>query len=177
MTKASSAKARDKSEAKSAAAVSSSAKTQPPKTRREIFAEQVSLGRSRSDAARLAGYHPANVNNLMRHDEVQEYLAKARATTAELTTIKRLDVLNVFLEAITLARNLADPAQMIAGAREIGKMMGFYEPETVRVEMSAEHAVIAAKFREMSDEDLYELASQKACLPAPTTITNEEETA
>jgi phage terminase small subunit len=172
MPKAISTKATTKSPTKSATI------SDPPRLRREIFAEQISLGRSKSDAARLAGYHPANVDNLMRHDEVQEYLAKARATTTELTTIKRLDVLNVFLEAITLARNLADPSQMIAGAREIGKMMGFYEPETVRVEMSAEHAVIAAKFREMSDEALYELASQKPngarCLPAPA---NEEEPA
>jgi pyruvate kinase len=57
---------------------------------------------------------PSNAEAVMRREEVQQYLAKARAQTADLTTIKRLDV---FMETITMARNLSDlsqPAQVEA---------------------------------------------------------------
>ena len=87
---------------------------------------------------------------------------EARSELRSVSSIKRLDVLDIFIEAIDMARTLADPAQMINGAREVGRMMGFYEPETIKIDMTMNHNVMATKFKAMTDEELYEIASQKA---------------
>lgn len=125
----------------------------------EVFAEALLAGHSKSAAARAAGYHPSNVDNVMRQQEVQEYLVQARSEVRSQTSLKRLDVLNVFLEAIDMARMQADAAQMINGAREIGKMLGFYEPEKISVELRGDQTALAARFRALSDAELLDIAS------------------
>jgi len=131
--------------------------------KRKVVADAILEGHSPSDALRAAGYHPNNVGNVMRQEDVQQYLAEARSEIQDMTTIKRLDVLNIFIEAIDMARTLADPAQMINGAKEVGKMMGFYEPETLKLELGgATSAAMATKFKQLTDEELYEIASRRA---------------
>lgn len=89
-------------------------------------------------------------------------LAEARAEVEDLTTIKRLDVLNIFMEAIDMARTLADPGQMINGADKVAKMMGYYAPEKKLVELSVGQNVLQAKFQQMTDEELLEIAAGRA---------------
>lgn len=144
----------------------------PSKTEREksavveakqkVFADAILEGHSQSDAARAAGYHPTNAANVMRQEEVQGYLAEARREVGNLTTIRRLDVLNIFMEAIDMARTMADPAQMINGAKEVGKMMGFYEPETLKLEVEGNTRSLSAKFKSLTDSQLLEIAAGRA---------------
>ena len=143
-------------------------------SQREVFAEAILTGHSKSDAARAAGYHPANVDNVMRQQEVQEYLAEARQQLTEQTTIKRLDVLNIYLEAIDMARIQADPSQMISGAREVGKMMGYYEPEKIAVAMTNDQAALAHRFRQLSDAELLEIAAGRAKVIEGEVVTHGE---
>lgn len=130
--------------------------------KQERFANAILEGASASDAARAAGYHPTNAPNVMRTEEVQMALDKGRRELEDTTTIRRLDVMNIFLEAIEMSRTLADPANMINGADKIAKMMGYYAPETKRIELSGDAAVFASKLKQMSDAELMELASGKA---------------
>lgn len=130
--------------------------------KQQAFADAIVTGHTKVDAARAAGYHPATASNVMRQEEIQLLVNEARSEMRSISTIKRLDVLDIFIEAIDMARTLADPAQMINGAREVGRMMGFYEPETIKIEHSMAHGVMATKFKAMTDEELYEIASQKA---------------
>lgn len=131
-----------------------------------VFADAILEGQSEAAAARAAGYHPGNAKNVMRQEEVQMYLEQGRNEIKDITTIKRLDVLNVFMEAIDMARTLADPAQMINGAKEVGKMMGFYEPETIKIETQLKDgdgkAAMASKIKGMTDEQLLEIAFGRA---------------
>ena len=119
-------------------------------------------GATESDALRAGGYHPVGGRNVMRKEEVQDMLAEARAEVEDLTTIKRLDVLNIFMEAIDMARTLADPGQMINGADKVAKMMGYYAPEKKLVELSVGQNVLQAKFQQMTDEELLEIAAGRA---------------
>lgn len=128
----------------------------------EAFANAIMEGHSQSDAARAAGYHPSNAANVMRQEEVQMHLAQARSEVTELTTIKRLDVLNIFMEAIDMARTLADPSQMINGADKVAKMMGYYAPETLKLEIENNSKAFTAKFRALSDAELLEIAAGRA---------------
>lgn len=119
-------------------------------------------GAIESDAMRAAGYHPTHGHNVMRQESVQQILAEARAEVEDLTTIKRLDVLNLFMEAIGMARTLADPSQMINGADKIAKMMGYYAPEVKKLEISTDQTALQAKFQQMTDAELLEIAAGRA---------------
>lgn len=130
--------------------------------KQKVFADLILEGKSKSVAARAAGYHPSNVDNVMRQEEVQHYLDEARKELTDLTTIKRVDVLNVFMEAIDMARTLADPSQMINGADKVAKMMGYYAPETLKLEVEQNSKSLANKFRQLSDAELYEIAANRA---------------
>lgn len=128
----------------------------------EAFANAIIEGASESDAARAAGYHPSAAQRVMRQEDVQLHLAAAREEITDTTTIRRLDVLNVFLDAIEMARTLADPANMINGADKVAKMMGYYAPETKRIELSMDQKVLDSKLKQLSDAELMELAAGKA---------------
>ena len=98
----------------------------------------------------------------MRQEEIQGYLTEARREIRDITTVRRLDVLNIFMDAIDMARTLADPAQMINGAKEVGKMMGFYEPETLKLEVEGNTRSLSAKFKALTDSQLLEIAAGRA---------------
>lgn len=129
---------------------------------RKVYADAIMEGHTHTNALRAAGYHPTNGNNVMRSEDVQMYLAESRAEVEDLTTIKRLDVLNLFMEAIDMARTLADPAQMINGADKVAKMMGYYAPEAIKLEVEGNNAALASKLKAMTDEELYQLAANRA---------------
>lgn len=130
--------------------------------RHKLVADAVMEGHSESDAMRAAGYHPTQATQVMRSENVQQILAEAREEVEDLTTIKRLDVLNIMVEAIDMARTLADPANMINGADKIAKMMGYYAPETKRIELTTDQSVFHSKLRALSDAELMEIAAGRA---------------
>lgn len=131
-------------------------------SKQKVFADAILTGHTQSDAARAAGYHPSTASNVMRQEEIQLLVNEARSELRNISTIKKLDVLDIMIEAIDMARTLADPAQMINGAREVGRMMGFYEPETIKIEHNVNHNVMATKYKQMTDEELFAIASGKA---------------
>lgn len=146
----------------------SSAPKQPRKSsiviedQHKLFADMLSEGKSKSEAARIAGYNPSNVDTVMRQEEVQQYLQEARKEIEDISTIRRVDVMNLFLEAIEMARIQADPSQMINGADKVAKMMGYYAPETLKLEVEQNSKSLQNKFRQLSDAELYEIAAGKA---------------
>jgi len=71
-------------------------------------------------------------------------------------------VLNMFMEAISMARTMADPANMINGADKIAKMLGYYAPETKKIELTMDQGRLHDKIRQLSDQELMELASSTA---------------
>ena len=77
-------------------------------------------------------------------------------------TVNRLgaDMVAVMLDAIDMARLLADPQAMIKGASELSKMLGFYEPEVKKVELTAPQMRNRTRLMAMSDEDLLRLIDE-----------------
>ena len=128
----------------------------------KVFADALMETGSKAKAARIAGYNPSNVDNVMRNEEVQSYLQEARQELTDISSLRRVDVLNLFMEAIDMARVLADPAQMINGADKVAKMMGYYAPETLKLEVEQNSANLQNKFRQLSDAELYEIAAGRA---------------
>lgn len=130
--------------------------------KRQAFVTTFMETNNASEAARAAGYHPSSAAKVMRQEDVQQALKEAREELEDISTIKRVDVLNLFMEAIGMARTMADPGNMINGADKIAKMLGYYEPEKLEVNVKMSQEVLSSKIKQLSDADLYELAYQQA---------------
>lgn len=141
--------------------------------KRKVFSDTLLETGNKALSARAAGYHPSNVDNVMREEDVQRYLEEARAEITDISTLKRIDVLNIFMDAISMARVMADPAQMINGADKIAKMMGYYAPETLKLEVENNSKALTNKFRQLSDAELYEIAASRATLVDGEVISKE----
>lgn len=88
------------------------------------------------------------------NQNVAAVVAAARAGLSESAQIRRTDMLEVIQDAIQMARMAGEPLTMIAGAREIAKMLGFYEPEKKQIELSMSQERTRDKYAALSDEEL-----------------------
>ena len=131
----------------------------------EAFVEGVLDGKSRGQAALDAGYSsPSASSTIAKSEAVQVALSERRAELSSATQITRAGVLNGILDAIEMARVMADPTAMLAGYRDISKMMGYNAPEVKKVEISDTSNTLARKIKSMSDEDLLNVIEGEARL-------------
>lgn len=131
----------------------------------EGYVEGVLDGKAKSHAALDAGYsHGSQSHRLDRNELVQTALAERREELSSATQITRAGVLNGILDAIEMARVMADPMAMLAGYRDISKMMGYNAPEVKKVEISDTSNTLARKIKSMSDEDLLNVIEGEARL-------------
>ncbi len=131
----------------------------------EEYVEGVLDGKAKSHAALDAGYsHGSQSHRLDRNELVQTALAERREELSSATQITRAGVLNGILDAIEMARVIADPMAMLAGYRDISKMMGYNAPEVKKVEISDTSNALARKIKSMSDEDLLDVIEGEARL-------------
>ena len=126
--------------------------------RQERFVAYYSQSPNAAEAARLAGYSAKTARvigaqNLTKVSIKQALEARQRVFAAELRVAKE-DVIAGLLAAIQMARLAADPQAMIKGWTEIGKMLGYYAPETTKLEITDNQKRLQSKFEAMSDEDL-----------------------
>ena len=112
-----------------------------------------------NDAAAAAAAEVTSANAMMRSEKVQAELARARSEISDLTTLRRLDVIEGIMDAINMARIMADPQAMIKGWTEIAKILGHYAPEVKRIELTTGQARIRNQLEGLSDEELFHLAN------------------
>lgn len=126
--------------------------------KQEAFVESVLDGNLPSHAAVAAGYsHPTAGSHVMQAEDVRAALAEARSELSTALQVKRGDMIVVLVEAIDMARMMADPMGMIAGAREVGKMLGLYAPEEKKIDLTVNQQRLRSQFEGMSDEELLDV--------------------
>ena len=119
-------------------------------------------GKSKRQAAIDAGYSVNNVAQIEKSADVRAALEQARSELSTATQIKRADVIEMLKEAYDMAKLAAEPSSMVSAAKEIGKMLGFYEPETIRIETQRNAGTVQRKLMTMTDEELMEIAEGTA---------------
>jgi len=135
-----------------------------PNQRIRSVVEEIANGMTYRQAAEKVGIpispcgNPTPVSTMMERPYVRDMISEVRAETARDHKITRKMVLEGMQEAIDMARTIAEPAIMIAGWREIGKMCGFYEAVKVKVDLTSGGATLTTKLMTMSDEDLLRIA-------------------
>jgi phage terminase small subunit len=124
--------------------------------KQDAYVEAVLDGNSRAKAAKVAGYAspPAVIE---RSEDVAHALHFARSELSSATQVKRADMIEVMLDAIGMARTMADPVAMIAGAREVSKVLGFYEPEKKVIELTGNQLRVQQQFAQLSDQELLDI--------------------
>ena len=134
--------------------------------RQARFIAEYAMDSNAAAAARRAGYsaRSARVNGprLLTNAAVREALQVSQRAQAERLDLDRQRVLEGLLEAIETARAHREPMAQIRGWAEIGKLLGFYAPETRRVELSAAGRGRMDRLERMTDEELLALAGAGA---------------
>lgn len=130
-------------------------------SRQERFINEYLLSGNATDAARIAGYSEKSAKvracRLTKDNRIASAIAAKQAENAAKLELKREDVLKGLLEAVKLAEEQANPAALVSAWREIGRVIGCYQPETKRVELSAEGQALQYRYAGMSDEELLEI--------------------
>lgn len=109
-------------------------------------------------AAVRAGYSERSARSIahenMTKPALQAVLAERRGDVANRLQVTREGVIQGLLDAVHLAREQSNPAGMVAGLREIGKMLGYYAHEVKRVEVLPGSIDTEQQFQSMSDQEL-----------------------
>ena len=120
------------------------------------YVEGVLDGKTNTAAARGAGYAQPTMAGYIasRSENVRSALATARSELSSAAQIKRADLVEILMGAIDMARIMGDPMGIIAGAREVGKMLGLYAPEEKKIDLTVNQARLRSQYESMSDEEL-----------------------
>ena len=134
--------------------------------KQQRFAQEYAVDGNATAAAIRAGFSPGSARVtacrlLKANSAVQAAVRREQAKVAARIQIDRERVINELQEAIDLARTRGDPAAMIAGWREIGRLCGFYAPDAHRfvgVDAGRSRSDLGRKLNALPDEALVALA-------------------
>lgn len=136
-----------------------------PTDKQKAYAEARGKGLNRAESAVMAGIAPEtkdpNLTTVENSKGVQEELARIRAETIANTGVTKEDVVQMLLDAGSMAKVMADPTGLVAAARELGKMLGFYAPEVKKTLKGVDKDSLRRVLEEMSDEELQKLANAR----------------
>jgi hypothetical protein len=99
-------------------------------------------------------------HRLLTNVAISSAIETRQKADASRLSVERETVLTQLLEAVEMARAQMNPAGMVVGLREIGKLMGLYAPERVKVAVDAGQAAEWRRLEAMSDEELVALIAQ-----------------
>jgi phage terminase small subunit len=119
--------------------------------------EYLACGNASASAVK-AGYSPNGASvagaRMLRNASVKRALEARQAADATRLSITRESVLKRLLEAFELAREKREPMAMVRAAAEVGKMLGFYAPTKLDVDVKSSELDTMARFERMSDREL-----------------------
>jgi phage terminase small subunit len=157
---------RDTSSAAAAALVSAD---KPLTSNQLAFAQAWAAGESLTSAAARAGYADAQIGyRLARMPNVLAVYNAEKLKYEAAAQMSRKRVMDGLLEAVEMAKLVSEPASMVSGWREIGKMCGYYEPVKHVLDVNITGDVTVRQLNGMSDADLLKII--KGAETAPTAL-------
>lgn len=135
----------------------------PLTDQQRAFVKFWAQGESPLSAAHKAGYTDGGTSAyrmIYQPNVLALYQAEKQAYEAA-SGMNRKRVIDGFLEAIDMAKTMADPGVMVGGWREIGKMCGYYEPVQVKHTVSVEGKTLLDRMENMSDDELFQIIEKR----------------
>lgn len=141
----------------------------PLTEKQRLFVKFWAQGETIASASTKAGYGDGHTfaYRMVRMPNVLKLYDAEKAKYEEASQMTRKKVMDGLLEAVEMAKLMAEPATMVSGWREIGKMCGYYEPVQKRIDINVTGNVVMQRLDRMSDAELLRLVQE--------TITEEDE--
>jgi hypothetical protein len=130
-----------------------------------LFVQYWAEGDSLPNAYQRAGYSINDISYAYRMQKMPNILKQynlVKAQWQEAAQLRREDVIHGLKESIEMAKLMSEPATMIAGWREIGKLCGYYEPKKVDVNVNVNGSIVLENMNKMSDADLLKIINEAA---------------
>lgn len=103
-----------------------------------------------------------------RHPAIRAIIRASTKQAMKELALTRQDVLQGLLDAVDLA---ATSTELTAAWREIGKVIGAYEPQKVQIDV---HHVTSEQLRDMSTHELAVLANMQGVIDGEYTVEDDE---
>ncbi len=125
------------------------------------FVQAWAEGDTIPNATLRAGYAGDGVGyRLARMPNVLALKAQHEAHYQEAVQMTRKKVMDGMLEAIEMAKLMSEPASMIAGWREVGKICGYYAPVEHKIKVDVSGNVVHQRLTGMSDAELLDMIAK-----------------
>ena len=125
----------------------------------KTFVKLWAQGESIATASHRAGYADGSVYayRMIRMPNILALYNEEKRLYEEASGMTRKKVMDGLLEGVEMAKLAGEPASMIAGWREIGKMCGYYEPVRRQVDITVNGSLVMDRMNRMSDAELLKL--------------------
>lgn len=127
----------------------------------KLFVQHWAKGDSITSATLRAGYSDDGVGyRLVRQPNILAYKAKFEAKYEAAAQMTREKVMGMLQEGYDMAKLMSEPASMIAAAREVGKMCGYYAPVETKIRVDVSGNIMLNRLNTMSDAELLEVMAK-----------------
>lgn len=133
-----------------------------PTPRQKKYIEARAKGLGRPTSAIIAAGDENAASRLESSPTVKEELAKVRAAMAINSGVTKEEILEMLKDAAVLAKMQGDATGLVAAARELGKMLGFYAPEVKKTLLGVDQATLKKALQDMGEDELLRIANSKA---------------
>lgn len=127
-----------------------------------MFVRYWAGGETPRTAAIMAGYSETSSAigwKMSRDPAILAMYREEKKLYEEQAAVTRKEVIDKLREAYDHAKMVDEPSAMVAAAREMGKMCGFYEPE-VKITVNLHGDKLVEKLSSLTDEQLIEIAEK-----------------
>lgn len=124
------------------------------------FVKAFSSGENMTNSLKAGGFSTVSVAygyRMLEMPNVAKALKEQQAAYALASEMSKKDVMDMLKEAYDMAKLMSEPSSMVAAAREIGKMCGYYEPKKIDLTVSTTGR---KKIELLTDEELFKLMEE-----------------
>lgn len=149
----------------------------PVTEKQMLFVKAWASGETILSASYRAGYADAGsmAYRLARDPAILKIYNREKALYEESCQMTRKRVMEGLLEGVEMAKLVSEPASVISGWREIGKMCGYYEPIKRTVDINIRGDVTMKHLDRLSDADLLKMIKGEVTDVAFNEVAAEEE--
>jgi len=134
----------------------------PVTDQQRAFVRLWASGESITSASIKAGYNDgaSYAYRMTKMPNILKMYDAEKRLYEESSQMTRKRVMDGLLEGVEMAKLMAEPASIISGWREIGKMCGYYEPTRHKIDVSVTGNVVLERMNRLSDSELLKLITQ-----------------
>lgn len=133
----------------------------PLTDKQKLFTKFWAQGESIASACAKAGFANSVMGyQLTKYPNVLALYNAEKAKYEEAGQMTRKKVMDMLLESYDVAKMMSEPSSMVAAAREVGKMCGYYAPVESRVRIDVTGNVTHQRLSGMTDAELLEIIEQ-----------------